>query len=157
MRTFAVTFWVLLIFNPVAALAQSDEGLADLQAKVGVETFAATCLATYPSFTGIEAFFESQALEKKSSDFWSAQGDFVSASLSDDRRQCFLSIALTTTTHVIPFLSAALGKIDAQWRLGQISGSPAARVRGQSGYFVVRIIPPGPEKRVGLLVSPITE
>ena len=157
MRTFAVTFWVLLIFNPVAALAQSDEALADLQAKVGVETFAATCLATYPSFDGIGALFESEALENKSPSSWSAKGDLVSASLSDDKRQCLLSITMTSTKNVIPFLLAALDKIDPKWQIGQLRGLPAARVHGQSGYYTVLVVPPGAEKRVGLLVSPITE
>ena len=154
MKRFVLTLWIGTAFHPMAALAQSDEGLADLQAKVGVETFAATCLATFPSFDGIGTLFEGEALEQKSSAFWSAKGDFVSASLSDDKRQCFLSIAMTTTTNVIPYLMAALDKIDPKWQLGQLSGLPAARVWGQSGYFTVRIIPPGVEKRTGLLVSP---
>ena len=155
MKGFILSLWMGAIFHPITASAQTDEGLADLQARVGVETFAATCLATFPSFDGIGALFEREALEKKSSAFWSAKGDFVSASLSDDKSQCFLSIAKTSGKNVIPFLIAALDKIDPDWQIGESSGLPAARVRGQSGYFIVRIIPPGAEKRTGLLVSPM--
>ena len=154
MKGFILTLWMGAVLHPISALAQTDEALSDLQAQVGVETFAATCLATFPSFDGIGALFEREALEKKSSAFWSAKGDFVSASLSDDKSQCFLSIAMTSAKNVTPFLNTALDKIDPDWQIGQSSGLPAARVRGQNGYFMVKIIPPGAEQRTGLLVSP---